>query len=157
MTASIRSMADFVPIWRARHEELGLTHLQVDALSGLPDGYFGKVMCGMKGPGPKAVELINGALALQFVPAVDERQESAIGKRWSKRKRPLKDALSIQSKIQDKPTNIEELMKLAIKSRMREIGMKGNKSPKRRQQAMARRARQRKAAHAARMRWSKGK
>lgn len=155
MTAMIRSMTDFVPVWRDRAAQLGLAHSTIDSISGLPDGYFGKVMCGMKSPGPKAVELINGALALKFIPQVDSEQEIKVSKRWVKRKRvPNLNA----SKARVKREEVAETSKQVEGfTRMQMLGRAGGMASgkKRRAQAMRRRELQRVRTHAARMRWAK--
>ncbi|MEJ1932586.1 hypothetical protein WDZ92_20315 [Nostoc sp. NIES-2111] len=42
--APIRDYADLIQALRARKAELGLTNVQLDALSGLQEGYSGKLM-----------------------------------------------------------------------------------------------------------------
>jgi hypothetical protein len=159
----VRSMADFVPVWRARADELNLSHATIDEIAGLPSGYFSKVMCGMKNPGPIAVECINGALAIGFVVAVDAEQVERVQGRWVKRKRPQKlpgplaGAFSIDNEV---PIQIEitaELQaQMALLEKQKMWGkMGGKKGGKRRLKTMSKRARQRVASHAARMRWAK--
>lgn len=85
----IRNMPGIVGAIRARIEELGLTYETVDAISGLPDRYTAKLMCGMRNPGAKAVDMLCGALALGFVAVVDDEQAASVSSRWVRRKRPL--------------------------------------------------------------------
>lgn len=89
MQKLVRNIPGIVDVFRARILELGLTHATVDALSGLPDGYCSKLMCGMKRPGPIAIDALCGALAIGFVPVVDETQQALVRDRWVPRKRPL--------------------------------------------------------------------
>ena len=89
MQKMVRDMPGMIEVFRARIQELGLTHATVDSLSGLPDGYCGKLMCGMRRPGPIAIDALCGALAIGFVPVVDENQQALIRDRWVPRKRPL--------------------------------------------------------------------
>ena len=85
----VRDIPGMIEVFRARILQLGLTHATVDSLSGLPDGYCSKLMCGMKRPGPIAIDALCGALAIGFVPVVDERQQELVRDRWVLRKRPL--------------------------------------------------------------------
>lgn len=85
----VRDIPGMIEVFRNRIQELGLTHATVDALSGLPDGYCSKLMCGMKRPGPIAIDALCGALAIGFVPVVDETQQALVRDRWVPRKRPL--------------------------------------------------------------------
>ena len=84
-----RDLPGLVAAYRRRIAELGVTHETVDALSGLPAGYTGKLMCGMKNPGPIAIAALCSALAIGFVPVVDEDQAARVRDRWAPRKRPL--------------------------------------------------------------------
>src|SRR5262245_24218115 len=85
----VRNVPGIVEVFRARIQELGLTYETVDALSGLPQNYCAKIMCGMKRPGPIAIDALCGALAIGFVPVVDENQQALVRDRWVPRKRPL--------------------------------------------------------------------
>jgi hypothetical protein len=89
MTETVRDMAGMVEVFRARIRELDLTFATVDGLAGLPDGYCSKLMCGMKKLGPITVQALCGALALGFVPVVDEEQAAKVQGRWESRKRPV--------------------------------------------------------------------
>ncbi len=57
----------------ARRVLLGLRQLEVDKISGLPDGYTGKIEIATKNPGPLSFECLLGALAaeLYLVPRVE--------------------------------------------------------------------------------------
>jgi hypothetical protein len=85
----IRDVAGFVAAFKRRIRELSITFETVDHLSGLPSGYTAKVMCGMKRPGPIAIQALCAALAIGFVPVVDEEQAARVKDRWTARKRPL--------------------------------------------------------------------
>lgn len=50
-----------------RRRALGLSQLALDQITGLPDGYQGKIECGMKNPGLKSLSLILQALGLGIV------------------------------------------------------------------------------------------
>ena len=74
-------MTDLVEIFRARISELGLTHRETDELARLPDGYTGKILCGMKRPGARTIERLCGALAVTLVPVVDAEHEKLLNLR----------------------------------------------------------------------------
>lgn len=156
----LRSQADMLDAYRDRIRELGLAHATVDSISGLPDGYTGKLMCGMKNPGPKAHELLCGALGIAFVVQVDQEAAAKVESRWVKRKRALnKVALASRFSIEaETPQIVEITPELERKLRMRELGKRGGKiGGKRRLKTMGKRARQQVAAHAARTRWARVK
>jgi hypothetical protein len=160
----LRTEFEMMQAYRDRIRELGLSHATVDAISGLPDGYTSKLMCDppMKGIGPKARELLNGALGMGFVVAVDQEQVEKVSGRWVKRRRaidkkkqkllPPSISLSMGNEV---PTMVQitpELQrKLVDRDHMKRIGKMG---AKRRNKIMGKRARQRAASHAARMRWT---
>ena len=85
----IRDVPGFVEAFRRRIRELGITLETVDHLAGLPSNYTAKVLCGMKRPGPIAIQALCAALAIGFVPVVDEDQAARVRDRWAPRKRPL--------------------------------------------------------------------
>ena len=165
MTAPIRSMAELVEALRTTQVERELSYELLDALSGLQSGYTAKILgpAQSKRLGPVSTFPLLGALGKALAVVDDPEQIKLVKGRWKSRKivggsaRQLKkrQASSIDAEVQITPQNIEELMKNALKARMREIGMKGNKSPKRRAKMMAKRARQARATHAARKRWEK--
>jgi predicted transcriptional regulator len=68
---SIVAVSDWIVIWRARADELGLTHLDVDHEAGLPDGYFSKILAGMRKPKPNTIARINRALKLKLTQLVE--------------------------------------------------------------------------------------
>jgi hypothetical protein len=63
---SCRSYSELVETVSARRRELGLKQLVVDALSGLPDGYQGKIECLDRRLGPISGPAIMGALGLEL-------------------------------------------------------------------------------------------
>ncbi len=82
----IRSSADWAVVFRARIVELGLSHLDVDQLAGLPDGYCNKILNAKKRPGARTIERLCGALAIAFVPVVDAEREALVRPQWAKLK-----------------------------------------------------------------------
>jgi hypothetical protein len=83
----IRTSADMVAIIRARIEELGLSHFEVDQISGSPLGYTNKILNSKKRPGAKAIERLWRALALAFMPVVDRDREAIMRPEWEKERR----------------------------------------------------------------------
>jgi hypothetical protein len=163
MTALLRNEADMIAAYQARIQELQLTYATVDAISGLPDGYTAKLMAKMKGLGEKAIEGLNGALGVGFVVAVDREQCAKVETRWVRRKRPFYALerggqacrASIKTTVQIMPELQGQLEKREYMKRIGKLG--ASKGGKRRAKTMGKRARQRAAQHAARMRWSKSK
>jgi hypothetical protein len=187
MTAPLRSMPNRYELYRVildyealqdgfldRIDDLNTTLAQVEISGGLTCGNAYKLLRKDAGklrsdrpntPSRRTFgweslgKMLKGTgLALALV--VDDAKFAPLKEQLAPRKRPSvhrAKAPSIFGKMQENPTDIEELVKNATRARMREIGMKGNKSQKRRAAIMKRRARQRKAAHAARIRWEKQK
>jgi hypothetical protein len=83
----IRTSEDWAAVFRARIAELGLSHLAVDQLAGLPDGYCNKILNSKKRPGAKTIERMCRALALAFMPVVDTERETIVCSQWVKRRR----------------------------------------------------------------------
>lgn len=163
----LRTQAEMVEAYRQRIRELNISYATVDAISGLPDGYTAKLM----GPNPikrlgeKAIEGLNGALGIGFTVTVDAEQVARVKSRWVKRRRAidkkkqaaLAERFSIDNQV---PIEIEITPELQAQIERREymkmIGQRGGrKGGKRRLKTMGKRARQRAASHAARMRWAK--
>lgn len=180
MTAPIRNMAEIRQALVSAKIERGISFATLDHISGLPDGYSSKVLAPnpVKMVGNQSLGEILQALGKALVMVDDEQAIAQVKDRWRKSKRPQKEAPatfsiaevlaakaqiearkqiapSMLPEMQNSPINVEDLIKNALKTRMREIGMKGNKSEKRKAKMMARRARQAKASHAARRRWAK--
>lgn len=51
----------------ARRKALGLSQLAVDQMSGLPDGYQGKIECGLRSPSLQTLSTVLQALGLGMV------------------------------------------------------------------------------------------
>lgn len=49
----IRLSTDWAAVFRARIRDIGLSHLEVDQIAGLPDGYCNKILNAKKRPGRK--------------------------------------------------------------------------------------------------------
>jgi hypothetical protein len=61
----IRSSADWIPVFRSRIAELGLSHLDVDGLAGLSEGHTSKILCGLrKHPSADTIARLCAALGL---------------------------------------------------------------------------------------------
>ena len=75
---AIRSFEELRPVLKKRKMDLGLSDLAVDDLAGLQNGYFGKVVNGVKNPGAKTLPLILSALRLELhvVPATSSNDDT---------------------------------------------------------------------------------
>jgi hypothetical protein len=61
----IRSAADWIPVFRSRIAELGLSHLDVDGLARLSEGHTSKILCGLrKHPSADTIARLCAALGL---------------------------------------------------------------------------------------------
>lgn len=153
----LRTEADMVEAFRSRVRELNTTYATIDAISGLPDGYVAKLMAPepMRGLGEKAIEGLCGGMAMAFVPVEDKEQLRRIKSRLKPRKRAIdkKVASALMLKPQVITVSLEQLAKREQLKVWGEMG--GKASAKRRMKTMKKRARQRIAAHAARVRWGK--
>jgi transcriptional regulator with XRE-family HTH domain len=56
---------DWAAAFRARATELGWSHREVDSRAGLADGYFSKILAGMKTPNVATIAQICAALRLR--------------------------------------------------------------------------------------------
>lgn len=173
MTVPIRAMPDRYDVYRVftdleslhealrdRVEDLNVSRIELDAVAGLTPGYSAKLLCDppMKFLGLKALPKMLKGTGLKIALIEDNGQAiPELPRRKYRIGRIEAAALSITSEMQVSPINIEELLKQTWAARMREIGIKGNKSPKRKARALKRAMRQRVASHAARKRWSKAK
>jgi hypothetical protein len=83
----IRSPADWAGAFRTRIAQLGLSHLEVDQLAGLPDGYCNKILNAKKKPGAVTIGRLCAALAMAFVPVVDVDRAEIMREQWVKRQR----------------------------------------------------------------------
>lgn len=146
--------------FRDRVEDLDVSRIELDAAAGLTPGYSSKLLCDppMKFVGKETLpKMLKGTrLAIALVVDDGKLASAELPKRKYRIGR-IRSAPGITGETQEIPVNIEELVKTALQSRMREIGMKGNKSSKRKARVEQRKARQRRATHAARMRWEKRK
>jgi hypothetical protein len=145
-------MDELLDAIRARRDALNISHETIDAISGLQPGYAGKLLAPkpIRNLGPMSFGALLGALGLAVVVVEDSERVSHLAKRWQPRKRPQKLApLSSPCQAAETP---ETRAQLELSARMSEMGKRGGK---RRLKTMSRRARQRIAAHAARIRWSK--
>ena len=142
-----------------RVEDLNVSRLTIDEAGGFTPGHASKLLCNppIKKLGPASLEKMLKATGLILIAAVDDERFAPVKAQMMPRKRIVRAAKRMPGEMQKSPINIEEVLKTAMQARMREIGLKGNKSVKRRAKIMKKRARQRAATHAARMRWSKAK
>ena len=151
MTALLRTDDDVLEAYRARIRELGITHSTVDSIAGWADGWTSKIMCGMKKPGQKTRDTLNQTLGMAFVVVEDEEAKARVQARWIKRRRPLRKSVTSAS-TSASPVDMQSDQQLQAKLQRQEWGKMG---AKRRMKIMGKRARQRSASHAARMRWSR--
>ncbi|WP_156179948.1 hypothetical protein [Bradyrhizobium sp. LTSPM299] len=82
----IRSAADWAAVFRDRISELGLSHLEVDHIAGLPDGYTNKIVNAKKRPGARTIERYCDALAIAIRPEVDAERETIMRDQWNSRR-----------------------------------------------------------------------
>jgi hypothetical protein len=153
MTIPIRSMAELLAALRTRRDELQLTHETLDAIAGWAGGYSSKLFAPdpIKNLGWQSLGLALGALGIAIVVVEDQEQGARVRKRWIRRERPARTAASAC-----RLSTAELQAKLELSERMKMLGKLGGKaSAKRRMKTMGKRARQRAASHAARIRWSK--
>jgi hypothetical protein len=86
----IRSMEDLLAALRARRDELELTHERLDDISGLPSGYFGKLLAPVpiKNLGWMSLGLALDSLGVALVLTENPDQVRLVSRRWVKRERP---------------------------------------------------------------------
>lgn len=159
MTAPIRSMPELIEALRARRDALNISHETIDSIAGLQSGYTSKLLAPkpIKNLGPMSFGSLLGALGLAVVVVEDPGMCERVSKHWQPRKRPMKLPLSITLSIDNQvPAEIlitpEITAQMERSEFMKSIGKLGGK---RRLKTMGKRARQRIATHAARIRWSK--
>ena len=87
----IRSMEDLLAAIRARRDQLGLTHERVDDISGLPSGYFGKLMTQppIKNLGWLSFGLCIDARGVGLIMVENVEQAAKVRSRWIPRERPI--------------------------------------------------------------------
>jgi ribonuclease BN (tRNA processing enzyme) len=74
----IRAATDWPWVFRKRIAELGLSHLDVDHLAGLPGGYCNKILNGKKKPGAVTIEKLCRTLKLVLRPEIDPTENCAL-------------------------------------------------------------------------------
>ncbi len=159
MTAPIRTMPELIDALKQRARELNIAYGTIDEVAGLPDRYTSKLFAPtpIKNLGPMSFGAVLGALGVTVVLVEDQEQCKRVSGRWAKRKRAHNATLSIPLSMPNEvPFQIQITPELQSKLRdpefMKSIGKLGGK---RRMKTMGKRARQRAASHAARVRWSK--
>jgi hypothetical protein len=159
MTAPIRSMPELIAALRARRDELQITHATIEDIGLLPDGYVSKVLSDnpMKNIGPKALEGLLDGLGVVLVLQPNPNLPVRVTSKWVKRKRPMRVSASISASMPNEVPAIFQITpelerKLVDLDHMKRIAKMG---VKRRNKIMGKRARQRAASHAARIRWAK--
>lgn len=169
MTEIIRDMEGIRKAVRRRRDELNISHETIDQIAGLQSGYTSKLLAPkpLKNFGDMSFGAVLGALAIGIVVVEDPDQKGLVEGRWQPRKRPMKlpllaSALSIDNEVPAVLQITAEVQREMRKKRMQELGSiggkkGGSKGGKRRLKTMGKRARQRAATHAARIRWSKDK
>jgi hypothetical protein len=90
--AVVRTRDELVELIRLRRDELNISHETIDALGGLSDNYFSKLVCDppMKGFGEMSLGAVLKALALGIAAVViteDPAQAKRMASRWKPRKR----------------------------------------------------------------------
>jgi hypothetical protein len=166
MTAPIRSMAALVEALRTTQVELGLSYELIDSISGLQAGYTAKLLgpAQSKRLGPISTFPLLGALGKAIAIVDDPEQISAVKGRWKQRKIVGGSSRQMRQRAENAACAPSLSTSLSISERMREIRKMvkkeslvkaGKNSAKRRAKTMSKRARQRVASHAARMRWSR--
>jgi len=87
----IRSMEELLAALRARRDQLELTHERLDDISGLPSGYFGKLMTNppIKNLGWLSLGLCLDALGVGLILVENPDQIRLVSRRWEKRQRPI--------------------------------------------------------------------
>jgi hypothetical protein len=115
----IHSMEELLAALRARRDELQLTHERVDDISGLPSGYFGKLMTDppIRNLGWLSFGLALDALGVALVMVENPEQIKRVANRWIPRERPQpagKPHPRRGNKSNGKPSlEIEESVKIA--------------------------------------------
>lgn len=161
MTA-IRGMPELVDAIRARRDELNISHETIDNIAGLQSGYTSKLLGPrpLKGFSHMSLGAVLGALGICLHVVDDPTARAAVQGRWQKRKRPQRllpasIPASMPNEVPGKIAVTPELQAhLERQEHMKTIAKSGGK---RRAAVLGKRARQRIASHAARMRWAKEK
>jgi hypothetical protein len=87
--ATVTDYEEMIAAIRARMRELGITNETVDAITGLPAGYTGKLIAGnaTKNMGRMSFGAILQALALRLIVVEDAAAAEKMRPRWAQRKK----------------------------------------------------------------------
>lgn len=162
MNAPIRSVDDLVAALRGAQIERGLSDDVLEGIAGLPRGAVSKYLGPkkIKGLGSISLPLLLGGVGKGLMLVDDEEAIAKVKGRW--KPRIVKGGATLQLRARDAVLASALSIEQQRKERMRQLGSKGgkmggSKGGKRRMKTMSRRARQRIAAHAARIRWARQK
>ena len=120
--ARVTTLEELLAAAKARRKELGLSQLLVDEISGMQNGYTGKLEAGMKGLGKLTVPLLLGALKLELavMPAARQHRGKTAPKDenfWSRRGREMRaKQLASQS-----PKQRKKIARAAAKARWAKV------------------------------------
>lgn len=147
-------MEELVDALRHRRDELNISHETIDQIAGYQSGYTSKLLAPrpIKNLGPMSFGSLLGALGIAVMVVPDPAACARVSKHWQPRKRPQR--LAPLSILPSMALEIQITPELSGLMSMSERGKNGAKS---RNKKMKKRARQRAATHAARMRWAKQK
>lgn len=91
MTAKlIHDMPGLLAALRMQRDALNVSHETLDAISGLPAGYVGKVLSPepVRGLGYGSLGALLGALGLALIVVEDSAAAERVRRKWTPRKRP---------------------------------------------------------------------
>ena len=124
MTELVRviTLEGVMAVAKIRRKHLGLSQLLVDELSGLQNGYTGKLEAGIRGLGKVTIPLLLGALKLELavMPAARQHRDKTDQNSenlWSRRGRELR---AIQLAKQT-PRQRKRIARAAAKARWRKV------------------------------------
>jgi hypothetical protein len=81
----IRDHDDLVALVRRRQDELGVACVTIDEIAGVPDGYFAKLVRGIKRFGPISIFVVLSALGLRIRVEEDPDAIAKFRRRWLQR------------------------------------------------------------------------
>jgi hypothetical protein len=86
----VHDMPGVLDVMRAQRDRLNLSHETLDAISGLPSGYVGKVLAPepVRGLGYMSLGALLGALGLALIVVEDSAAAERVRRKWVPRKRP---------------------------------------------------------------------
>lgn len=152
-------MPELVEAIRRRRDELNISHETIDTIAGLQSGYTSKLLgpLQLKGFSHMSLGAVLGALGIGLVVIEDPEAVAKVCNRWQKRKRPQRlqpsISLSMPNEVPSEMQITPELQaQLAIKVRMRAMGLRGNLKRNQRLSPWKRKVLARRAAKA---RWNK--